>query len=146
MSDGSGKNPMASVAGSLWGSIVLGLTTLLALAMVFGMTTGLKPKKGDLTSVTDLGSFFGALVNFTFRSGTDTFLPDATKNMDRIEGSVDQPRLMQPSQRLVPDAVPTSAKAKSNQTNNAAAIADQTEVYDVDLNGNPIAPLTPIKK
>jgi hypothetical protein len=146
MSDGSGKNPITSVFSSIGGAITMLFVVMATGGILFGLVTGRKPVKGNFTSVTDVGSFLGALGNTATRSTVETFTPEIYDKTNTIDGSVDQPRLMQPSQRLIPDAVPTSAKAKSNQTNNAAAIADQTEVYDVDLNGNPIAPLTPIKK
>jgi hypothetical protein len=146
MSDGSGKNPITSVFSSIGGAITMLFVVMATGGILFGLVTGRKPVKGNFTSVTDVGSFLGALGNTATRSTVETFTPEIYDKTNTIDGSVDQPRLMQPSQRLIPDAVPTSAKAKSNQTNNAAAIADQTEVYDVDLNGNPIAPLTPAKK
>jgi hypothetical protein len=146
MSDGSGKNPITSVFSSIGGAITMLFVVMATGGILFGLVTGRKPVKGNFTSVTDVGSFLGALGNTATRSTVETFTPEIYDKTNTIDGSVDQPRLMQPSQRLIPDAVPTSAKAKSNQTNNAAAIADQAEVYDVDLNGNPIAPLTPTKK
>ena len=144
MSDGSGKNPITSVFSSIGGAITVFFVVMATGGILFGLVTGRKPVKGNFTSVTDVGSFLGALGNTATRSTIDTFMPDVQDKTNTIDGS-EQPRFMQP-QRLIPDAVPTSAKAKSNQTNNAAAIADQGEVYDVDLNGNPIAPLTPTKR
>ena len=146
MSDGSGKNPITSVFSSIGGAITMLFVVMATGGILFGLVTGRKPVKGNFTSVTDVGSFLGALGNTATRSTVETFTPEIYDKTNTIDGSVDQPRLMQPSQRLAPDAVPTSTKAKSNRTNNAAAIADQAEVYDVDLNGNPIAPLTPVKK
>lgn len=144
MSDGSGKNPITSVFSSIGGAITVFFVVMATGGILFGLVTGRKPVKGNFTSVTDVGSFIGALGNTATRSTVDTFMPEIHEKTNTIDGS-EQPRLMQP-QRVIPDAVPTSAKAKPNQTNNAAAIADQGEVYDVDLNGNPIAPLTPTKK
>jgi apolipoprotein N-acyltransferase len=147
MSDGSGKNPVTNVFGSIGGAIMLAFIVMGTLAFIFGIVTGRKPERGNLTSVTDVLSWLGALTNTATRSTVETFAPDIYNKTNTIDGSADQLKLMQPSQQgLVFDAVPTNAKAKSNQTNNAAAIAEQTEVYDVDLNGNPIAPLTPAKK
>lgn len=146
MSDGSGKNPIISVASSIGGAIIMFFVVIGTAGVLFGLVMGRKPVKGNWTSVTDVGSFIGALGNTATRSTVETFIPEVYEKTNTIDGSDNQPRLMQPSQRVAPDAVPTNAKAKSNQTNNAAAIAEQTEVYDVDLNGNPIAPLTPTKK
>lgn len=146
MSDGSGKNPIISVASSIGSAIIMFFVVIGTAGVLFGLVMGRKPVKGNWTSVTDVGSFIGALGNTATRSTVETFIPEVYEKTNTIDGSDNQPRLMQPSQRVAPDAVPTNAKAKSNQTNNAAAIAEQTEVYDVDLNGNPIAPLTPTKK
>lgn len=145
MSDGSGKNPILSVFSSIGGAIAMLFIVMGTGAVLFGLVTGRKPIKGNFTSVTDVGSFIGALGNTATRSTVDTFMPEVQDKTNTIDGS-EQPRLTQPSQRLIPDAVPTNARVKSNQTNNAAAIADQAEVYDTDLNGNPIAPLTPTKR
>jgi hypothetical protein len=148
MSDGSGKNPITSVFSSIGGAITMLFVVMATGGILFGLVTGRKPVKGNFTSVTDVGSFLGALGNTATRSTVETFTPEIYDKTNTIDGSADSVRLMQPPQpqRLTPDAVPTNAKAKQNQTNNAAAIADQAEVYDVDLNGNPIAPLTPVKK
>ena len=145
MSEGNGKNPVTSVFGSIGGMIMLAFIVMGTLAFIFGVVTGRKPERGNLTSVTDVLSWLGALTNTATRSTVDTFAPDLYNKTNTIDGSA-EPRLIQQPQRLTPDAVPTSAKAKSNQANNAAVIADQAETYDVDLNGNPIAPLTTTKK
>lgn len=146
MSDGSGKNPITSAFSSIGGTVVMFFVVIGTAGVLFGLVLGRKPVKGNWTSVTDVGSFIGALGHTATRSTIETFIPEVYDKTNTIDGSDNQPRLMQQPQRLVPDAVPTSAKAKSNQTNNAAAIADQAEAYDTDLNGNPIAPLTPTKR
>lgn len=146
MSDGNGKNPITNVFGSIGGAFVMFFMVLGTVGILFGLVMGRKPVKGNWTSVTDVGSFIGALGNTATRSTIETFIPEVYDKTNTIGGSEDQPRLMQPSQRIAPDAVPTSAKAKPTQINNASAIADQAESYDVDLNGNPIAPLTPTKR
>ena len=146
MSDGNGKNPITSVGSSIGGAIGLFFVVMATGAVIFGLVTGRKPTKGNFTSVTDVGSFIGALGNTVTRSTVETFIPEVYDKTNTIDGSDNQPRLTQP-QKLTPDSVPTSASnVKSNQTNNAAAIANQSEVYDVDLNGNQITPLTPIKR
>lgn len=148
MSDGSGKNPITSVFSSIGGAITMLFVVMASGAIFFGLVTGRKPIKGNFTSVTDVGSFIGAIGNAATRSTVDTFVPEIYEKTNTIDGSADPVRLMQPSQpqRVAPDAVPTTAKTKSGQTNNAATIADQPEASDFDLNGNPIAPLTPTKK
>ena len=145
MSDNSGKNPITNVFSSIGGAITLFFVVIGGAAVMFGLVTARKPVKGDWGNVTHVGSFIGAVGNTVTRSTVDTFLPEVYDKTNTIDGSDSQPRPTQP-QRLTPDFVPTSAKVKSNQTNNAAAISDQDEAYDVDLNGNPIAPLTPTKK
>ena len=145
MSDSSGKNPITNVFSSIGGAITLFFMVIAGAAIMFGLATARKPVKGDWGNVAHVGSFIGAVGNMVTRSTVDTFAPEVYDKTNTIDGSDSQPRLTQP-QRLTPDYVPTSTKVKSNQTNKAAVITDQSEAYDVDLNGNPIAPLTPIKK
>jgi hypothetical protein len=151
MSDSSGKNPVTNAFTSLWGYVILGFAILLALSAAYGLTTGLKPKKGNWGNALDVGSFLGALGNFTVRSGSDTFFPDASDSMNRIDGSASSPA---DRQVLTPDFVPTSDNAKSNvkpktnkaSTIKASTIAEQTDAIDVDLNGNAIIPLNSTEK
>ena len=145
MSDSSGKNPITNVFSSIGGAITMFFMVIAGAAIMFGLATARKPVKGDWGNVAHVGSFIGAVGNMVTRSTVDTFAPEVYEKTNTIDGSDSQPRLTQP-QRLTPDYVPTSTKVKSNQTNKAAVITDQSEAYDVDLNGNPIAPLTPIKK
>ena len=145
MSDSSGKNPITNVFSSIGGAITMFFMVIAGAAIMFGLATARKPVKGDWGNVAHVGSFIGAVGNIVTRSTVDTFAPEVYDKTNTIDGSDSQPRLTQP-QRLTPDYVPTSTKVKSNQTNKAAVITDQSEAYDVDLNGNPIAPLTPIKK
>ena len=145
MSDSSGKNPITNVFSSIGGAITMFFMVIAGAAIMFGLATARKPVKGDWGNVAHVGSFIGAVGNMVTRSTVDTFAPEVYDKTNTIDGSDSQPRLTQP-QRLTPDYVPTSTKEKSNQTNKAAVITDQSEAYDVDLNGNPIAPLTPIKK
>lgn len=145
MSDSSGKNPITNVFSSIGGAITMFFMVIAGAAIMFGLATARKPVKGDWGNVAHVGSFIGAVGNMVTRSTVDTFAPEVYDKTNTIDGSDSQPRLTQP-QRLTPDYVPTSTKVKSNQTNKAAVITDQSEAYDVDLNGNPIAPLTPIKK
>ena len=145
MSDSSGKNPITTVFSSIGGAITMFFMVIAGAAIMFGLATARKPVKGDWGNVAHVGSFIGAVGNMVTRSTVDTFAPEVYDKTNTIDGSDSQPRSTQP-QRLTPDYVPTSTKVKSNQTNKAAVITDQSEAYDVDLNGNPIAPLTPIKK
>ncbi len=143
MSDGSGKNPITNVFSSIGGAITLFFVVIGTGSLIFGLVTARKPEKGDWGNVAHVFSFIGAIGNTVTRSTIDTFVPEVYNKTNTIDGSADQLRLMQPSQpqRLEPDAVPTSGKARANQTNSAAAIAEQSEVYETDLNGNPITPI-----
>lgn len=146
MSDSSGKNPITNVFSSIGGAITMFFMVIAGAAIMFGLATARKPVKGDWGNVAHVGSFIGAVGNMVTRSTVDTFAPEVYDKTNTIDDSETSSSNQKPSQRLTPDYVPTSTKVKSNQTNKAAVITDQSEAYDVDLNGNPIAPLTPTKK